>query len=215
MEFRNLDGGVIVDELIRTICANRDYLSEIDGRIGDGDHGINMSKGFTLCAERLRGTQYGLSEGLATLGKTLLEDIGGSMGPLYGMFFDELSASCEGAQQIDAALFEQMLQNAIEAVQEIGSAKRGDKTLLDTLLPALDAYSEALRQGADFDTALQTLQTAAHAGWQATEGMIAKIGRASRLAERSRGVPDAGATSCYLILNSMAESIRRLLKEEN
>ena len=108
-----------------------------------------------------------------------------------------------------------MLQNAIEAVQEIGSAKRGDKTLLDTLLPALDAYSEALRQGADFDTALQTLQTAARTGWQATEGMIAKVGRASRLGERSRGVPDAGATSCYLILNSMAESIRRLLKEEN
>lgn len=215
MRFRNADGGAVVDGLIRTIRENRDYLSEIDGKIGDGDHGINMSKGFTLCGERLAGTQYGLSDGLAVLGKTLLEDIGGSMGPLYGMFFDELSAACEDAEYIDAALFESMLQNAIAAVREIGNAERGDKTLLDTLLPASEAYSAALAHGADFEAALAALQNAAREGWQATEGMVARVGRASRLGERSRGILDAGATSCYLILNSMASDVRALIKEEN
>ena len=80
--FKNADAGVIVDQLIKTIQKERDYLSEIDGKIGDGDHGINMNKGFTMCEKKLEGTTYNLSEGLTTLGETLLEDIGGSMGPL-------------------------------------------------------------------------------------------------------------------------------------
>lgn len=84
--FKNADAGVIVDQLIKTIQKERDYLSEIDGKIGDGDHGINMNKGFTMCEKKLEGTTYNLSEGLTTLGETLLEDIGGSMGPLYGMY---------------------------------------------------------------------------------------------------------------------------------
>lgn len=211
MKFKNSDGGVIVDGLIRTIQNNRDYLSEIDGKIGDGDHGINMNKGFTLCAERLAGQTYDLSQGLQVLGKTLLEDIGGSMGPLYGMLFDELSAGCADAEEIDAQLFAQMLDNAAEAVQDIGSAKLGDKTLLDTLLPARDAFAAALQAGEDFSAALEKMQQAAKTGWQQTEQMVAKVGRASRLGERSRGVLDAGATSCYLLLDSFAESIQKLL----
>ena len=78
--FKNAEAGVIVDQLIKTIQKERDYLSEIDGKIGDGDHGINMNKGFTMCEKKLEGTTYNLSEGLTILGETLLEDIGGSMG---------------------------------------------------------------------------------------------------------------------------------------
>lgn len=208
-KFQNTAGGVIVDDLIRTIQNNRDYLSQIDGKIGDGDHGINMNKGFMLCAQRLDGRTYSLSDGLQVLSKTLLEDIGGSMGPLYGMFFDELAASC--AEEIDAECFARMLENAAEAVQEIGNAKAGDKTLLDTMLPAKDAFREAVDAGVDFSAALDKLQAAAESGWRQTEQMVAKVGRASRLGERSRGVLDAGATSCYLLLNSFAESVKRLL----
>ena len=98
--FKNADAGVIVDQLIKTIQKERDYLSEIDGKIGDGDHGINMNKGFTMCEKKLEGTTYNLSEGLTTLGETLLEDIGGSMGPLYGMLFDEMAQACEDADEI-------------------------------------------------------------------------------------------------------------------
>jgi dihydroxyacetone kinase-like protein len=104
-----------------------------------------------------------------------------------------------------------MIKSALEAIQEIGSAKKGDKTLLDTLIPAVEAYSGALSSDKDFIGCLEDMKKAAENGWNSTKDMVAKIGRASRLGERSRGVLDAGATSCYLILNSMADSMEKLL----
>ena len=215
MTINNRESGEkILTGLIQTIHDNAAYLSEIDGKIGDGDHGINMNKGFTLCAQRLSGQQYSLSEGLAILSQTLMEDIGGSMGPLYGVFFEEMSIASADLEEINAREFGTMLQNALSGIQEIGSAKRGDKTLLDTLIPGVEAYTAALDAGKSFKEALLALQTAAKEGWQSTEGMIAKIGRASRLGERSRGVLDAGATSCYLLLSSLADSVLALLAEK-
>ena len=211
MTIKNADSGVIVRDLIRTIHENAAYLSEIDGKIGDGDHGINMNKGFTICEQRLGNEQFSLSHGFSVLSRTLMEDIGGSMGPLYGVFFDEMSIACAELQDIDANGFQTMLENALSGIQDIGNAKLGDKTLLDTLIPGVEAYSAALDAGKNFKEALADMQKAAKKGWQSTEGMIAKIGRASRLGERSRGVLDAGATSCYLILNAMAESVLGLL----
>lgn len=212
MTINNRESGEkILQGLIQTIHDNAAYLSEIDGKIGDGDHGINMNKGFTLCAQRLSGHPYSLSEGLAILSQTLMEDIGGSMGPLYGVFFEEMSIASADLEEINAREFGTMLQNALSGIQEIGSAKRGDKTLLDTLIPGVEAYIAALDEGKSFKEALLALQTAAKEGWQSTEGMIAKIGRASRLGERSRGVLDAGATSCYLLLSSLADSVLALL----
>lgn len=206
------NGKPVLDGLIQTITEHKGYLSEIDGKIGDGDHGVNMSKGFTLCRDKLEGKTYTLSEGLKTLALTLMEGIGGSMGPLYGVLFEEMANACAGKPEIGASDFETMLGNAIEGVMDIGSAKRGDKTLLDTLIPAKEAYSETLAQGGDFDVCLRAMTAAAQAGWQDTENMVARIGRASRLGERSRGVLDAGATSCYLLLKSMAESLEGLLQ---
>ena len=140
--FKNADAGIIVDQLIKTIQEQRDYLSEIDGKIGDGDHGINMNKGFTMCEDKLKGKTYNLSEGLSILGETLLDDIGGSMGPLYGMLFDEMAMACEDAEEIDAEVFGEMVTNAVEGLQEISPAKVGDKSLIDTLVPAKEALSQ-------------------------------------------------------------------------
>jgi phosphoenolpyruvate---glycerone phosphotransferase subunit DhaL len=214
MTFKNSDGLVVVADLIATIQKNKDFLSEVDGKIGDGDHGINMNKGFTLCGSRLEGKSYSMSEGLAILSKTLMGDIGGSMGPLYGVFFEELASVSSGKDSIDAGLFGRMLAAAQGAVMEIGSAKRGDKTLLDTLIPAVESYTRALAAGKDFSAALGDMRVAAESGWRSTEGMMAKVGRASRLGERSRGVLDAGATSCYLIIDSLARSIQGLIKAD-
>lgn len=213
MTFSDKDGGRVVLGLIETIQNNKAYLSEIDGAIGDGDHGINMNKGFTLCKSRLEGKQFSLSEGLSTLSATLMEDIGGSMGPLYGVFFDEMSGVAGEAGEIDAGVFERMLKAALSGIQDIGNAKRGDKTLLDTLIPATECYSAALGEGKDFIAALDALKAGAKTGWESTKDMVAKIGRASRLGERSRGVLDAGATSCYLLLSSMADSIKHILQK--
>ncbi len=211
MTFNNSGAGCVVLGLIETIQKNAAYLSEIDGLIGDGDHGINMNKGFTLCKSRLNAT-FSLSEGLHTLSSTLMEDIGGSMGPLYGVLFYEMAEACAAAEAIDSAVFEKMLQFAIAGIEEIGNAKKGDKTLLDTLIPAKEAYSAALAEGKSFTDALDAMQDGARQGWESTKEMIAKTGRASRLGERSRGVLDAGATSCFLLLSSMAHTMSKLIK---
>ena len=204
---KNKEAGIVLRRMIKAIQENKDYLSEVDGKIGDGDHGINMNKGFTMCEERLAGRTYSLFEGLMLLSSTLMEDIGGSMGPLYGVFFEEMAMKCENAEEITAELFGQMLKSGIEGIQSIGNAKLGDKSLLDTLIPAEAAYANSLAQGADFAACLNNMKDAAKSGWQSTENMVAKIGRASRLGERSRGVLDAGATSSYLLLTAIAEGL--------
>lgn len=204
--FKSDQGRSIVLELVKTIQDNAAYLSEIDGAIGDGDHGINMSKGFTLAGERL-GEQADLSGGLRVLGDTLLTEIGGAMGPLYGTLFLEMADACQGKTAIDAPTFGRMLDAALAAVQDLGGAKVGDKTLMDTLVPAREAYAAALAGGDSFAGALQQMAAAAERGKESTRDLVAKIGRASRLGERSRGHLDAGATSCYLILKSLGDAM--------
>lgn len=205
--------GTIVLDLIDTINANRAYLSEIDGLIGDGDHGINMSKGFSQCREALLAKPElpGLAEGLDTLAMTLLDGIGGSMGPLYGSFFLGLSETLAGKETLDAPLFGEALANAVAGVETVGSAKVGDKTLMDTLVPARDAFQAALAGGADFPSAITAMIDAAEHGWKSTQALQARIGRAARLGERSIGVLDAGATSCFLLLKTLGASIRERL----
>ena len=205
------DGSPVLSDLIAAIQANKQYLSDIDGLIGDGDHGINMNKGFTLCEEQLKQDPGDLSHGLKTLGTVLMTQIGGSMGPLYGTFFRAMAKACKGQETLDAAGFGRMLIATKEKVLDISGAQLGDKTLLDTLLPAEEAYLTALAAKAPFAVCLTKLSEAAQAGRDSTNDMIAKVGRSSRLGERSRGVLDAGATSCCLILQTLASSLQDLL----
>lgn len=208
--FPNSSGTPILEDLVATITENRSYLSEVDGAIGDGDHGINMAKGFKLTKERMSGEES-LSDGLKLLGKTLMEEIGGAMGPLYGSVFRAMARACKDVDEIDAEVFEQMLAGAYEKIQDLGEAKVGDKTLVDTLDPALVAFREARESGKSFADALSAMVEAAEKGKESTKELVAKKGRAARLGERSKGVLDAGATSCWLILDSLAKSMRKLL----
>jgi dihydroxyacetone kinase phosphoprotein-dependent L subunit len=205
--------GEVALDLIETINANRMYLSEIDGAIGDGDHGINMSKGFSQCRDRLLENPDlpGLAEAFEALAMTLLEGIGGSMGPLYGSFFLAWSEALSGHEHMDAQLFGQGLDKAVAAVQEMGNASVGDKTLIDTLVPAREAYAAALAAGESFHAALAAMMQAAEQGKESTRALQARIGRASRLGERSIGVLDAGATSCFLLLQTLGASLQRRL----
>ena len=208
---RLAEAGSVVADLVEAINANRAWLSEIDGAIGDGDHGINMSKGFSRAGEALGAAPVGLAAGFTILGETLLEGIGGSMGPLYGTFFLDMAGSLGAAETLDAGGFGRMLRAGLDGVRDLGAAKPGDKTLLDTLVPALDAYDAAQAQGEDFAASLDALSAAAEQGRDSTRDMVARIGRAARLGERSRGTLDAGAASCCLILQTMAGSLKRLL----
>lgn len=197
-------GRPLVLGLVETIESNRVYLSEIDGAIGDGDHGINMSKGFALAKTRLAEQTISVSDGLALIGKTLMTEIGGAMGPIYGTFFIQMSLQAKNKPVIDAEVFGGMLAAARKGVEELGGAKPGDKTIMDTLVPAQEKYQAAIGTGSSFGQALQEMADAAENGKESTRDLVAKIGRASRLGERSRGTLDAGATSCALILQTFA-----------
>ena len=212
--FKNAAGKIIVENLIDTIQKNMAYLSEVDGAIGDGDHGINMNKGFSLCAKAIEGKVLSFSDAAMILGKTLLMEIGGSMGPLYGCFFKEIAKASMSKDVIDAPTFSVIIDSGIAGIQSIGKAKVGDKTLLDTLIPAASAFKKAVDDGETFERALKKMSEKAEQGMLSTKDMIAKVGRASRLGERSRGVLDAGAVSSYLLIRSMAESIQALLSAE-
>ena len=208
------NAGDVVRELIKTINANRDFLSEIDGLIGDGDHGVNMSKGFTGCGTRLdaMGDQAkALPAAFEQLSKALMEDIGGSMGPLYGQFFLGFVNTLEPYEKMDAALFADALAAAVANVQGMGNAQVGDKTLIDSMVPARDAFRAALESGADFGACLAAMSEAAEKGKDSTKNLQARIGRSARLGPRSIGVLDAGATSCCLILQSIGKSLTRQL----
>ena len=202
--FPNAGAGPIVRDIAAVIVENKAYLSEIDGKIGDGDHGVNMAKGFGRAATRI-GDDASLAEGFATLSDVLMSEIGGSMGPLYGMFFMEMSEAIEGAGTIDAARFAAMLRSGLEGVSSVGSASLGDKTMMDALIPAVEAAQAGVEAGDGFDDILGATKTAAETGRDSTLDMVAKIGRASRLGERSRGVLDAGATSCAMIIAGLCD----------
>ncbi|MEX1307748.1 MAG: dihydroxyacetone kinase subunit DhaL [Eubacteriales bacterium] len=209
--FKNAEGKVIVMNMIKAIQDNKEYLSEVDGAIGDGDHGINMNKGFSLCEARIRNEDIPFAEALDTLGTVLFTEIGGSMGPLYGTLFMQMGEVIDGKEVIDEAEFMAMLKAAVDGLHEIVEAKVGDKTLMDALMPAEAAFGQAVADGKSFTEALDAMKKATQEGRDYTVDLVAKFGRASRLGDRSKGVLDAGATSCALILTTMADTVKTLL----
>ncbi|HEY0207615.1 dihydroxyacetone kinase subunit DhaL [Acerihabitans sp.] len=205
-------GSEVVADLVDVIVANREYLSEIDGAIGDGDHGINMSKGFSLCGKAIEGHRLTFAQAFDALSDALMEGIGGSMGPLYGSLFMGMADSARDRPALDKNAFSAMLRAGLSGLQDISSAGVGDKCMMDTLIPAVERFEHAVAQGESFSQALAGMKEAAARGRDSTHDLVAKIGRASRLGERSRGVLDAGAVSCCLLLTRLADSVERRLE---
>jgi dihydroxyacetone kinase-like protein len=209
--FSNMEGAVIMDRMISAIQQQKQYLSDIDGAIGDGDHGINMNKGFTMTREALEKEPGDLAHGLKMLSRILMMRIGGSMGPLYGSMFKAMASTFEGIPRIDAELFGEALIRVKESMERLSPARVGDKTLVDALYPAIDAFLNARTEGDGFAGALESMKEAALIGRDSTRDMVARLGRSSRLGERSKGTIDAGAASCALLLGAMADGIIELL----
>lgn len=205
--FKNAEGKSVLLKMVTAIQENKTYLGDVDGLIGDGDHGMNMNKGFTMFGERIAEEEIGFSDGLNELGTILFNEIGGSMGPIYGTIFMEMADAGEDYEEIGTEELAAMLEAGLKGLCEIVEAQVGDKTLVDTLSPSVDALKKAQADGADFKEALENMKEAAQAGRDSTKDMVAKFGRSSRLGERSRGVLDAGATSCCVILEAMADGI--------
>lgn len=210
----NGKNGKIVKDIVRSIHENASLLSEIDGEIGDGDHGINMNKGFLLADKRISDDES-FSEALKILGRTLVMDIGGSMGPIYGTMFSKMSKVFDGKEELTVLDLEIALHDAMNGVMELAGAQLGDKTLVDTIIPAYQGLKECIHRDMSFEDSLIIMKEEAIKGKESTKNMVAKLGRAARLGERSKGHLDAGATSCCIILNAMADSmIRELQKKE-
>ncbi len=209
--FKNADGKPILLKMVKGIQDNKAYLGEVDGLIGDGDHGMNMNKGFSVFEERFKDQDFSFSEGLDELGTILLNEIGGSMGPIYGTILMDMAEAGEDVENIGVAELADMLKAGLDGLCEIVDAKVGDKTLVDTLSPSVDVLKAAADSGKDLKAALEKMKAAAATGRDSTKDMVAKFGRSSRLGERSRGVLDAGATSCCIILTAMADGIIELL----
>ena len=175
---------------------------------------MNMAKGFTLFEKRMS-EEVSFSDGLDQLGTILFSEIGGSMGPIYGTIFMDMAAAAEDAEDIGLPLFAAMLEAGLTGLQGIVEAQVGDKTLVDTLFPAMDTLKHGAEEAASFADTLKTMKTAAERGRDSTKDMVAKFGRSSRLGERSRGVLDAGAASCCLLLQAMADGMLELLEGES
>ena len=205
--FLNKDGKPVLLQMVKGIQENKDYLAEVDGLIGDGDHGMNMNKGFTVFEARFAAEDYSFTDGLEKLGTVLMNEIGGSMGPIYGTLFLEMADAGADSESIYVKGLADMLEAGLKGLYGLVDARVGDKTLIDTLSPAVKVLKEAAEKHCDFRTALAGMVSAANEGCRSTKDLAAKYGRSSRLGERSRGVPDAGATSCKILLSSMAEGI--------
>lgn len=210
-DFQNSKGKSVLLGMVKGIQENKAYLGEIDGLIGDGDHGMNMNKGFSLFEKRFAEKDFGFTEGLNELGKILFSEIGGSMGPIYGTIFMDTAQAGEGLEEITVQDLADMLAAGLDGLQEIVEARVGDKTLVDTISPAVDSLKESAGAGRGFAEALPLMKKAAEKGRDSTKDMVAKFGRASRLGERSRGALDAAAVSSCIILERMADGILETL----
>jgi len=197
-----------LEAMCDTIETQKDYLSELDGAIGDGDHGVNMAKCFREVKKKLaESSAADMSALFNDVGMVVLNSVGGAMGALYGTFFLKMAQEGAGKSELGLNDLVGMFQTAERGILDIGKASLGDKTLIDTLSPAVRALEQGAREGLALPEALANFEQAAQRGMESTKDMLAKMGRASRLGERTIGHQDAGATSCYFILRSLASAI--------
>lgn len=191
-----------------TIDKNKDYLTQLDAAIGDADHGINMERGLKKMLIQLPTWESkDIGSTLKSASMTLISSIGGASGPLYGTFFLRASGAVAGKHEIDEHDMLTLLQAGLEGVVERGKTQLGDKTMVDALYPAVVAFAQAVQDGKRMQEAMQLTLSACEVGMLNTKDMLAKKGRASYLGDRSIGHQDPGATSLYLMLKSLGESV--------
>lgn len=199
----------IVESIAKTMEEQKDYLSELDGAIGDGDHGVNMAKCFREVKRKLPDlANKDVGGVLKGVGMVILNSVGGAMGALYGTLFLRMARVAEGKTDINLDDLVLMFEAGENGILEVGKAQPGDKTLLDTIDPAVKALKEAHLQGKSLTDAFADFAEAAKKGAESTQGMTARIGRSSRLGERTIGHQDAGATSCYFILKAFYDGVQ-------
>jgi dihydroxyacetone kinase-like protein len=189
------------------IAEHRAELVRLDTAIGDGDHGTNMDRGMRKAVEKLDGTEgEDIGALLKAVGMALVSSVGGAAGPLYGTLFLQMGMASTGREELDLAGWTAALEAGVKGVQTRGKAEPGDKTMVDALLPALEALRAADGEGSGLADALRRSADAAEEGMKATIPLEARRGRASYLGPRSVGHQDPGATSTQLLLEAAART---------
>lgn len=190
---------------------NISFLTNLDQATGDGDHGINLGRGFRAVRAKLheiKGKDVGNT--LKIVGQILISNVGGAAGPLFGTAFMRAGEAAMGKDKVDLKTVALMFDAAERGIVEIGKASLGEKTMLDAIHPAVLAVRQAAEKGKSLLEGFELAVSAAHDGMQNTTNMISKRGRSSYLMERSRGHKDVGATSTYIMLKSALDILRTL-----
>jgi phosphoenolpyruvate---glycerone phosphotransferase subunit DhaL len=208
---RSATVNIWMTETAEAVRRERDHLTQLDAAIGDGDHGVNMNRGFDAVGKALAGQDGSVPPGrlLILAGKTLVSTVGGASGPLWGTALRRAGRALGDREELDGPALVDALDAAIAGVVELGAAAPGDKTMVDALRPALEALRDALARDLPLPEALSAAADAADAGARATVPMQARKGRASYLGERSIGHQDPGATSAALIVHALQRSVER------
>ncbi len=187
------------------VAERADYLTQLDSAIGDADHGVNLNRGFTAVVAALDAADpRAVGDVFVKTGTTLVSKVGGAAGPLYGTAFRAIGKALPaGSSTVDAAELAPALRAGLAAVQKLGAAVPGDKTIVDAYGPAVAAFEKAADDG--LPAAARAAAEAAAEGMRATTELHARKGRASYLGPRSVGHQDPGATSTWLIFQALAD----------
>jgi len=202
VKMRNLLG-----RIVQKLEKEESYLNRLDADIGDGDHGRTISTSLRKALEEL-GSEGDLDIGafLKRVGRSLAFSAGAATGPLFGTAFMEAGKALEGKEALSLEDWVRALEAAEEGIERRGKAKVGEKTMLDTIYPALQSLKESLSCNEPPGEALEKARDSARKGMESTRDLISRRGRSSRLGERTKGHIDPGAASSYFILETMIEA---------
>jgi dihydroxyacetone kinase-like protein len=193
-----------IAKVSQSMQEQREYLTQLDAAIGDADHGVNMNRGFSAVMEKLGGVESeDPGEILTVVGSTLISKVGGAAGPLYGSAFRQAGKALGDGSELDPSRLLVALRAGLEAMQKLGAAQVGDKTIVDAFVPALDAWQKELDAGGSPGSITTRAREAAEEGMRSTVPLQARKGRASYLGPRSVGHQDPGATSTALIFAAL------------
>ncbi|HHV74339.1 MAG TPA: dihydroxyacetone kinase subunit L [Thermoanaerobacterium sp.] len=201
----------ILDDIVKIVEDNRQYLTELDAAIGDADHGINLDRGFKAVRDKMpQFSDKDIGTILKNVGMVLVSTVGGASGPLYGTFFMRMGNVVPGKNALDENDIVAMFEAGLSGIKERGKAQAGDKTMIDAMEPALNELKSTLSEGRGLKEAIEAAANDAYNGVLMTKDIAAKKGRASYLGERSIGHQDPGATSAYLMIKTVADYVDKL-----
>ncbi|MFD2923123.1 dihydroxyacetone kinase subunit DhaL [Halobacillus naozhouensis] len=198
-------------EVVEMIEKEKDYLCELDRKLGDGDHGVTMSIGWQAVNNKLNNELADIEDCgkvSITVGKTFLNAVGSSVGPLYATGFMRGAKIAKNKTVLNERDLTEYWVAFAKGVKERGQAEVGDKTMVDTLEPFANTLEVSINNSQEFEAAFSDAVKAAEKGMNSTKDIISKKGRSSRLGDRSIGVQDPGATSAYFILSKFLHFIK-------